>query len=178
MYDAFKKLVMERQSCREFSEKPVSEQTLREIAELAMLAPSACNSQPWRIYIVTGNDKVQAVAEAVQDKGHNKFSSSAKAFIVITDKTATLRPGTEAKFDRNHFVKYDVGELVAYLTLAAKAKGVESCIIGWINAEKLKNAVGYLDDEICNIVVALGYSDIPVREKVRKNKDEIIKTVK
>ena len=178
MYDTFKKLVMERQSCRDFSDKPVSEQTLREIAELAMFAPSACNSQPWRMYIATDNDKVQAVAEAVQDRGHNKFASGVKAFIVVTDKTATLRPGTEAKFDRNHFVKYDVGELVAYLTLAAKAKGVESCIIGWINPEKLKNAVGYPDDEICNIVVAFGYSNLPVREKLRKNKDEIIKTIR
>ena len=30
------------------------------------------------------------------------------------------------------------------------------------------------DGEICNIVIALGYSDIPTREKKRKAQEEMI----
>ncbi len=171
----FESLIKARQSCRDFNDKPIDRETVIKIAELAMLAPSACNSQPWRMYCVTEIEKVKEVCAAVQERGHNKFASGAKAFIVVCDKNATLRPGTEQKFDRNHFVKYDVGELVAYITLAAESMGVASCIIGWINYADLKRTVGYPDDEVCNIVVALGYTDTPVRPKIRKDKAEIIK---
>ena len=44
-------LLLTRQSCRNYQEKPVDEETLRKIAELAHLAPSACNAQPWKIYV-------------------------------------------------------------------------------------------------------------------------------
>ena len=45
----FENLIKTRQSCRDFNEKEVSAETLEKIAELAMLAPSACNSQPWKM---------------------------------------------------------------------------------------------------------------------------------
>ena len=148
---------------------------VKTIAETAMLAPSACNSQPWRMYCVTDENAVKGVTCALQEGGHNKFLTGAKAYIVVCDKQATLRPGTESKFDRNHFVKYDVGELIAYITLTAQSLGVASCIIGWINYEQLKQTIGYADDEICNIVVALGHTDTPTRTKMRKDKAELIK---
>lgn len=174
MYNKFVELVKTRQSCREFNDQPVDKNEVMEIAELAMLSPSACNSQPWKMYVVTDEDRLNAVAESLQERGRNAFVSGAKAFIAVSEKQATLKPDIEKKFDRNHFVKYDIGELVAYLTLGAKAKGLETCIIGWINHDKLKTALGMPDGEVCNIVVAIGKSDIPVREKARKPKENII----
>ena len=174
MYKEFEKLVRTRQSCREFNDKSVDKQTVMEIAELAMLSPSACNSQPWKMYVVTDAEKVSAVAESLQERGRNAFVSKAKAFIAVSEKQATLKPDVEKKFDRNHFVKYDIGELIAYITLGAKAKGLETCIIGWINHEKLKTALAMPDSEVCNVVVAIGNSDIAIREKSRKAKEDII----
>ncbi len=174
MYDNFKELVRIRQSCREFNDKKVDEKDILEIAELAMLSPSACNSQPWKMYVVTQEEKVKAVAQSLQERGRNEFVNGAKAFIAISEKAPRLKPDVEKRFDRNHFVKYDIGELIAYLTLSAKAKGIDSCIIGWINQDMLKNALNLPDDEICNIVISFGYSDILTREKTRKSKDDII----
>jgi nitroreductase len=113
----------------------------------------------------------------LQEKGHNKFVSGAKAYIAVVNKNAKLKESIESKFDRNRFVKYDVGELVAYITLTAKSLGVDSCIIGWMNEEKLASVLGLEENEKCELVVALGYADIPTREKVRKAKEEIIKYI-
>lgn len=175
MFEQFKNLVLTRQSCRNFNDKPLESKTVQEIAELAMLSPSACNSQPWKMYVVTSPDKVKQTALALGVNGHNKFLSGAKAFIALAEKQATLKPGV--RFDRNHFVKYDIGELIAYITLTAKSMGVESCIIGMVDQSLIGDAVGLKDGELCNIVVALGYSDIPVRDKVRKEKQEVIEIV-
>ena len=177
MKECFVKLINKRQSCRDFSDKPLDKAVVLEIAELAMLAPSACNSQPWKMHLVCEGEKLSEVALALQERGHNPFVSGAKAFIVITEKQAVYKENITAKFDRNHFVKYDIGELTAYITLVAESMGVSSCIIGWINQEQLRKAVGYADEEVSNIVVALGYSDTPVRPKKRKEKSEIISVV-
>ena len=78
------------------------------------------------------------------------------------------------KFDRNHFVQYDVGEVVAYITLAAESMGVKSCIIGWVTADTMKDILGLESNERCNLVVALGYSDTPIRQKIRKAEEKVI----
>ena len=167
-------LVKTRQSCRKFNGEKPPKELLQEIAELALLAPSACNSQPWKIYLVYDNEACKEVAKSTQDFGMNKFASDAGAFFVLADQNAKLALGSGLKFDQNHFVKYDVGELIAYLTLICKEKGLETCILGWVNGKKLKTAINYSDDEVCNIVIAVGYSDIPLRNKVRKPASEKI----
>lgn len=174
MENCFKQLVLSRQSCRNFNDKPIEKQTVLDIAKLAMLAPSACNSQPWKMYVVTDLDKVNGVAKSLQDYGHNTFTDKAKAFIVLTEQQATLKESVSQRFSRNHFVKYDIGELTAYITLGAQSMGVSSCIIGLINQEKLRNVLNLKEDEVSNIVVALGYSDIAVRNKIRKSESDVI----
>ena len=100
--------------------------------------------------------------------------SDAEMLVASSEVDATLKEHVSDRFDRNHFVKYDIGELTAYITLAAQSKGVASCILGWINQQALRAAVGYPENEISNIVIALGYTDIPVREKKRKPQEEIV----
>ncbi len=174
MFDNFEKLVMNRQSCRDFNDEPLEKQTIEKIVNLSLNAPSACNSQPWQIYVVTEERKRKEVASSVQDLFMNKFVDKAKAFIVVADTDAKLKVGASLKFDKNHFVKYDVGELIAYITLGAEALGVSSCIIGWVNQTKLKSAISIPEDQTANIVIALGYSSIPKRPKTRKDKTEKI----
>ena len=172
MENYFEQLVLNRQSCRNFNDQPLEQEKVERIANLARLSPSACNSQPWKMILVTDSEKVLKTADALGVNGHNKFLNKAKAFIVPIEKQATLKEGV--RFDRNHFVKYDIGELIAYITLGAQSMGVKSCIIGMVDQAKLRSALSLKDDEFANVVVALGYSDIPTREKTRKPVCEII----
>ena len=43
-----------RLSVRGFLDKPVPEETLKAIFELAQLAPSNCNIQPWKVFVASG----------------------------------------------------------------------------------------------------------------------------
>lgn len=43
-----------RRSVRGFLDKPVPEETLQQIFELAQLAPSNCNIQPWKVFVASG----------------------------------------------------------------------------------------------------------------------------
>ncbi len=48
-------VIQSRRAVRVFAEKPVAEETLREILSLASRAPSNGNLQPWKVYAVTGD---------------------------------------------------------------------------------------------------------------------------
>ncbi|MBO4252111.1 MAG: nitroreductase family protein [Clostridia bacterium] len=170
----FDTLIKERQSCRNFSDKFVSKDLLYKIIASATNAPSACNSQPWRVFVTNTPEENAKMKSCLQNGGKNKFLDKAQAFIaVFGTEIVKLNAGTESKFDATHFVEYDIGEFVAYLTLAAKDNGLDSCIIGWVNNDEI-NAAFSVNGK-CDIVVALGYAekDKP-REKSRKHLEEII----
>ena len=171
----FENLVNIRQSCRDFNDLPLDRKTVEQIVKLARLCPSACNSQPWKMYVVTSQEGLDKTAVALGSNGHNKFLNKAKAFVVLAEKSAVLKPGV--KYDSYHFVKYDIGELLAYITLTAKSMGVDSCIIGMVDQALIKDAVGLKEGETCNVAVALGYSDCALRTKVRKAEEEIVEYV-
>ena len=45
----------QRHSARHFLTKPIPKETLKEIIETSLLTPSWGNSQPWTIYVASGN---------------------------------------------------------------------------------------------------------------------------
>lgn len=48
----FEALQAARESCRVYSDRPVPRETLAHLVDVARLAPSGCNAQPWRFIII------------------------------------------------------------------------------------------------------------------------------
>ncbi len=172
MFDNFENLVLKRQSCRVYNGKKVDLETLDKILDLSRNCPSACNSQPWEMYVVTKDEDLPKMRKILQVGNVNSFLDNATAFVALVEHTPTLR--ADVPVPSNHFVKYDIGELIAYITLSAKALGVSTCIIGRIDKDLLKKTFLIGDDKDCNVVISFGYSDIPTRKKIRKDKKDTI----
>lgn len=51
-----------RKAIRDFLETPISRDAIYEILALASRAPSGTNTQPWRVYVLTGNAKEELTA--------------------------------------------------------------------------------------------------------------------
>ena len=51
----FKELMKERHSSRKFQKKEIPENILKEIISISLLSPSWGNTQPWNIYVASGN---------------------------------------------------------------------------------------------------------------------------
>lgn len=173
-FENFSNLVLQRQACRKFQNKTVEQEKLDAIMELALLAPSACNSQPWKLVCVTSKPSVDSLRKCLQSCDHNKFLDNVTSFIAIIDEDAVLRADVDSAFSNNRFVQYDVGELMAYLTLGAKSIGLDTCIIGWMDEKEMPSILGLNSNEVCRIVVAVGYSDDKLRTKIRKSKEQKI----
>ena len=181
-----KALYTHRQSCRAFDGRPVPERLLQEVCELALLAPSACNAQPWHLYAVTG-EKVKTVAACVQGlgmnkfaMGMNKFANDAGAFVVVTEGKSNLTARLGDRLKDQNFTPGDIGIMTAHLVLAAEAAGLASCILGWRSEKKLRPLLGLPEEVRIPCVVALGYAkeDDPIRPKKRKPTEETLTFLK
>ena len=166
-------LFLHRQSCREFSKKPVDAELVKKVCELALLAPSACNAQPWKLIAVTG-EKRKEVARALQGLGMNKFASNAPVLVAVVEGKSNVSAKLGGKFKDNDFTANDLGILTAHLVLAAESAGLGSCILGWRNEKELQTLLGVGKNVRIPHVVALGYppEGYETRPKKRKPLEE------
>ena len=173
----FREIAENRQSCRAYnSEKMVEKEKLNAILEVARLSPSACNGQPYHITVCTG-EVAKKVAKATQGMGLNKFAPDAPVLLVISEKPYVKTAALGAKMKKNDYRSMDIGILSAYITAEAAAQGLGTCILGWLDEEKIR--------ELCNLdgtvrlVITLGYAkdDDKLRAKKRKDFDELVSFV-
>ncbi len=173
----FSEIAQRRQSCRNYNpEKSVEDDKLNRILEAARLAPSACNSQPYRITVCRGN-AAKKVASAVQGMGINKFAPDVPLMLVISESAYSPSAAFGAKIKGNDYRSIDIGILSAHVTLEATALGLGSCILGWFDDEKIRQICDI--DTPVRLVIAIGYAkdDDKLREKKRKDMDELVKYI-
>lgn len=173
-YKNFSDLVLNRQACRDFNDEPIDLEKIKKAISTGLLAPSACNSQPWKIFCVASEEKRLEVLSALTEGDRNLFLKKAKAFLVLVETEAVMKEDVKKRFSVDKFVKYDIGALSAYLTLALKEEDIDSCIIGWVNSAKLKTALNLPDSQNSSIVIAVGKTDIKTRVKSRKPESDTV----
>ena len=169
----FLEIANARQSCRSYDEtRAVEHEKLEKILEAVRLSPSACNGQPYTLTVCTG-EKAKEVALLTRGMGGmNKFAVQAPVCIVI-NRTAALG----AKVKGNDYRSIDIGIMTAYLTAEATAQGLASCILGWLDDEKIRAAIG--TDHPTRLVITLGYAreEDKLRPKKRKELGELVRFV-
>ena len=89
--EALRKLFENRRSCRAFLDRPVSDETVRGLADAARWAPSSCNRQAVRIFAT--NDPVLAAACHATCRGCSCFGERIPAFAAFCiDVRAYVHP--------------------------------------------------------------------------------------
>ena len=173
----FSEIAKNRQSCRYFDNaKQVEDEKIQAILESTILAPSACNAQPYHFTVCKG-EKAKEVAEATRGMGMNKFTADVPVMIVISEEAYNKTAGVGAILKDNDYRSIDIGIACAYLTAEATAQGLETCILGWLDDKKIR--------KICDLkhpvrlVVALGYpkENYELREKKRKLFEELVTVI-
>ena len=172
----FMEIANARQSCRSYDEtRAVEPEKLQAVLEAARLAPSACNGQPYVLTVCTG-EKAKEVALLTRGMGGmNKFAVHAPVCIVVSEGAYVRTAALGAKVKGNDYRSIDIGILTAYLTAEATAQGLSTCILGWLDDEKIRQAVG--TNSATRLVITLGYAkeDDMLRQKKRKELGEFVR---
>ena len=172
----FLEIANARQSCRSYEEtKAVEPEKLQKILEAARLAPSACNGQPYTLTVCTG-EKAKEVALLTRGMGGmNKFAVQAPVCIVISEAAYNRTAALGAKVKGNDYRSIDIGIMVAYLTAEATAQGLSTCILGWLDDERIRSVCG--TNSATRLVITLGYAaeGNKLRTKKRKELGELVR---
>ena len=168
----FSELVALRQSDRKYKNTPVNRELITTCLEAARLAPSACNSQPWKFVVVDSPELLPQMAVAAAGMGMNRFAAQAPVLIAVTleKMNFTARIGSVIK-DKEYSL-LDVGIAVEHFCLQAAELGLGTCIMGWFDEKKVKKILGISNRRV-PLLISLGYPASETRRKVRKSLDEM-----
>lgn len=165
----FMEIAQMRQSCRSYDPaRDVAEEKLQAVLKAAQLAPSACNSQPYKITVCRG-DTAKAIAAACTGMGINKFAPQVPILLVISEMPYSKSAAMGAKLKKNDYRSIDIGIVAAYITAEATAQGLSTCILGWLDDGKIR--------QICDLaypvrlVITLGYASESDKLRTKKRKD-------
>ena len=174
---SFYDVLTSRRSVRNYdASRTITEPEVRTLLAMVQDAPSWANGQPTRYYAAVSPDKVEAVKKLV---GERNAENIAGAPVVLV---STFRKGLSGFFRGeatnevgDGWGAYDNGLSDAYLILAARSMGFDTLIMGYRDADGLRQLFGIPEEEAVMAVIALGYrADDPTRP-ARKSLDEIVK---
>ena len=178
----FFELLQTRRAIRQFEDKVVPLEIIREIIEESCLAPSAANKQPWKFVVVNNKDLIKRLSdeskknilafieqspdtpskkyeEAMRNPDFNVFYNAPSLIYIVGSKQ-----------DRNLYV--DCSLAACYFMFCATARGLGTCWVGLgtsILDPDLLNLMGMPEDHKIVAPLILGYPkgipDIPKRRE-------------
>ncbi len=172
----FLDLVNKRQSNRAYSDKPVEKEKIVLCVEAARLAPSACNSQPWKFIIADDPDLKSKLAQTTANKllPLNHFTNQAPIHVVIVNEGSNFTATLGNKIKNRNFSLIDIGIAAEHFCLQAEEIGLGTCMIGWFKEKEVKELLNIPEKKRPELIITLGYPADVHRKKKRKKIEKII----
>jgi len=145
----FLELAKARYSVRKYQDKAIEPEKLAAILEAGRVAPTACNNQPQRVYVVKSAEaraKLAAVCKCTFD--------APVILAICYDKTRDwknpLMPGYESG-------ETDAAIVCTHMMLEAWELGIGSCWVGYFNADEVSAALSLPQNLCVSALLPIGY---------------------
>ena len=153
-----------RRSRRALSDKKIPDEIIHRIVTAATMAPSCFNNQPWRFLVVTDDEALAKIHQALSEG--NYWVKRAPAVVV-----AATQPEFDCRLsDRREYALFDCGLAIENLMLQGFKEGLYAHAIAGFDPLKIKSAFHIPDEFIVITLIVLGYpgEDATLNEKHRK----------
>jgi nitroreductase len=202
MSNSIIKLIKERRSIRNFENKEIEKELLKEIIQAGKYAPSALNKQPWKFIIITNKNTINDLSLQIKKELKNTLK---KRFI----KKISLKELKDEElikhlylfaFSKEDIIFFNAPALVIIVTedklfydescaccaenimLAAHSVGIGSCWIGFASIlgirKDIMKKIGVPEKHHISAAIVLGYpKDKAERASIRKIGSDIIKWI-
>lgn len=169
-YPQLYRLAERRYSCRSYSDRKVERDTILTILDVARLAPSACNRQPW-MFLVADSPEQRAAILAAYDR---EWARTAPEFIVAC---GLHDEAWHRASDGKDHTDVDVAIAVEHLCLAATSLGLATCWVCNFDITPIREAFCLPENVEPIAILPLGYpaENSAVPAKKRKDLSEIMK---
>ncbi|MGO5462893.1 nitroreductase family protein [Bifidobacterium animalis] len=161
-----------RHSVREYSDEPVSQETLDKVYAVSMRTPSVCNRQATRIHQISDPEIIK---RALEIQGGFRSYKTPPVLLFVTSDVRAFMSGNE----RNEpFV--DGGLFAMSLLYALEAFGLAACPLNAMFTdevdEETRKLLNIPDYELPVMYIAVGNfpESVPICASIRKTPDEIL----
>ena len=144
----FIQLAKKRYSVRAYKEMPVEREKLEKVLEAAKVAPTACNLQPFHLYVVQGK------AMEKIEKSARTYGGTA-AVIVCADKDKAWT----RKYDGMQTTDIDASIVTDHMMLEATELGLGSLWVCWFKPDVLREEFQIPKHLIPINLLVLGYAE-------------------
>jgi nitroreductase/dihydropteridine reductase len=196
----FKDIVKNRRSIRQYEPKPVPDETIRELLEIAGCAISAINLQPWKIKVVTDQATKDALFPATFGQNQVKTCSHLFVFCADTDYAGVITAANKVMADagvpdpqreammglavsiadgmspeaRLAWSKEQVYIALGNCVNGAYSLGLGACAMTAFQPPEFAKILGLPENLIPAVMVSIGYPAEAGEPKVRRPVDEIL----
>ena len=145
----FSELAKTRYSVRKFADRPIEQEKLDLILEAGNVAPTGCNNQPQRIYVVRSEENIAKLNELC------RCIFGAKTVLIFTYNTdedwkSPLEEGVRSGVQ-------DVSIVATHIMLEAWELGIGTCWVNYFANSKLEAALGLPQNERSVLLMPIGY---------------------
>lgn len=161
--------IYQRRSARIYRDEPVEQSMIRELLDAAVQAPSAMNAQPWAFAIVQDRTLLRSLSDRAKRHlldAHGGDPRMDRYRTELSDPAFEIFYGAPALIvicagPHGFFPAEDCSLAGQNLMLAAFAKGIATCCIGWarplLNLLEIKNELGIPTDLTPVLPIIIGH---------------------
>ena len=157
--------IRSRRTIRRYKQEPIPLDLLKNLIDLARLAPMAKNIQALEFIIVRESKNVNELFKMVkyasslpEDQRTPERGREPTAFIIVLINTTI----------KSEYVDYDVGAAVQNILLGAEKYGIGTCWMGNINVSKIREYFQIDERNAIKHVISMGYPDEKSRVELFK----------
>lgn len=167
----------DRHSIRDFVRKEVDDEIIMRAVRAAQYAPSACNRQAVRAYVLSSKQLCQLYGSNLEGVGG--FAENADKFILITGQLSAYNQGEY----NQHIVSASI--FATYLMQALFAQNIGTCIVQrplyyFKQWDQIAKAIGAPEDERLVFMIAVGHmkEEYTVPVSKRFPPEQVVKFIK
>lgn len=160
--------IFNRRSVRQYAEKDVSPEMVRDLLEAAMAAPSAVAKDPWEFLVVRDRAKLATIAEALPN---GKMLADAAVGIIVCGDLERAHGGELS------YMLQDCSAAIENLLLAVQALGLGACWLGvhprQERVDHIRSVFGLPDSIVPVSAVAIGWPTQTPQPRTRYDENRI-----
>lgn len=148
--ESFIELAKKRYSVRKYKDLPVESEKLTAILNAGLVAPTACNYQPEKIYAVKSADMRAKLAEVC-----DCTFGAPVVFVICYDTEIAAKGRVKENYN---FGETDAAIVTTHMMLEAADLGLGSCYVGRFVAKEIQNVLNLPEHIFPAALLPVGYA--------------------
>lgn len=171
--------IKERRSIRVFNSKEITEDTIKDIIDIARFYPSWKNTQTVRFIAVKDPETKSLIAkEGVLgfEKNTNNINGCNTLMVIATinGRSGYERDGNPTTSKGSHFQSFDAGLAAEAFVLSCHEKGIGTVILGIYDEKKIMEILNLDSSMSISCIIPMGYYDEVPSAPPRKSVEDIL----